>query len=1057
MASSRFAEQTPEQFAETAKQITECLASTLSPNTNTRIAAELKLHDILLFPESGLVLAQLVLAQDADLALRQSAAIALRKYVRGTWSILFFSSKKGAPPPPPEVKAVIRQTIFQGLSDSHSKIRSLCAQILSVVASSDWPDEWPDLLHSLVGLLSSNSPESVHGAMQVMSELIKADFVGDQTLPVLQELLPALLAILVDEKHSLLTRARTIEVFKQCLETLFMVKGQHPEASKVATKGILPAWLEAFRALLNTDPRRDVEGENWDGLAIRIEAFKALEFIHMGFSHPLIPYLSDFLTASVHHLDALYPTFATYYLSGGPTPPTSSEGQPVSLPQLACPILAFVGAVLRIGRVPEWFDQSKMGSLLTSVFSWMQMTVEDEEEWANDANAFVAQESDESLQYSTRQAGFEMLSSLLERSPAAITKTFQTVIQHIATEADGERNNGKQGWWRPLEAALAAVGSQARTVLECIDDEGAAGRPKPIDIESLLANVIPSLLGLSECPFLQGRAFVFASQYAKLLPAQLAGQYLNAAIQVIEAPTAGIPIKISAVKALYNFCKNVDDVVLIPMAPRMVKDIGPFLSETSEDTLTLVLETLSVVMELDNGAWITVELAHSLVQAVLNVWMKYNKDPIFISILTDILETLAGSSSHGVYETVVKEALPALCNVIMASTAQEIWITGAAIDLVSSLVRGAPVGGLGDGFFSALAPSLFICMKTVEDREVIQNGIVCLTLIIRKDCGQLLSWTDPISGQSGLESLLAVIAKQLQNEAEAGGLVIGDLIIHLLRRVGDSILPVLPDLLQAMIRRMVVAQTATFIQSLVIPFAFLIHNQRDVVLSLLESTLVDNRSALDILIQTWCENAETFQGFWAIRVSHLALCSLYASERPSLQNLMVKGDLIVKEETKNVIMTRSRTKQIPTEFTSVPFPVKALKLLLHDLQFNEEAAPFTLDKVLNRMADLQDDDDDEEWTDDEKLYEAVTVDDSALLSDILDSNPRGMPFDNDNIFEAGDDEDLQRDPISQINMHDHLLSFLHECAARNTNHFSSNVDQLTRDEILVVRKVVSEQ
>lgn len=68
-----------------------------------------------------------------------------------------------------------------------------------------------------------------------------------------------------------------------------------------------------------------------------------------------------------------------------------------------------------------------------------------------------------------------------------------------------------------------------------------------------------------------------------------------------------------------------DDVVLIPMAPRMVKDIGPFLSETSEDTLTLVLETLSVVMELDNGAWITVELAHSLVQAVLNVWMKYNK------------------------------------------------------------------------------------------------------------------------------------------------------------------------------------------------------------------------------------------------------------------------------------------------------------------------------------------------------------------------------------------------------------------------------------------------
>ncbi len=29
---------------------------------------------------------------------------------------------------------------------------------------------------------------------------------------------------------------------------------------------------------------------------------------------------------------------------------------------------------------------------------------------------------------------------------------------------------------------------------------------------------------------------------------------------------------------------------------------------------------------------------------------------------------------------------------------------------------------------------------------------------------------------------------------------------------------------------------------------------------------------------------------------------------------------------------------VPTEFTSVPFPVKALKLLLHDLQTGGEAA-----------------------------------------------------------------------------------------------------------------------
>ena len=88
-------------------------------------------------------------------------------------------------------------------------------------------------------------------------------------------------------------------------------------------------------------------------------------------------------------------------------------------------------------------------------------------------------------------------------------------------------------------------------------------------------------------------------------------------------------------------------------------------------------------------------------------------------------------------------------------------------------------------------------------------------------------------------------------------------------------------------------------QSLVIPFAFLIHNQRDTVLDLLEPTNVDGRSGLDILLQTWCENEETFQGFWAQRISSLALCSLFASGRPSLQSVVVKGDLIIKPETRN--------------------------------------------------------------------------------------------------------------------------------------------------------------
>ncbi|GBE77314.1 ARM repeat-containing protein [Sparassis crispa] len=957
-------------------------------------------------------------------------------------------------PPPLEVKANIRQAVFQGLSDPNSKIRSLCAQTLSLIASSDWPEEYPDLLNSLIVLLSSNSPASVHGAMQVFTEFVGKELTEDQILPVLRQLLPVLLSILgASEQHTALTRARTISVFRQCVETLFMVKEQFPQSVKEATGSILPVWIEAFKMLLKIDPRTDVENTaNWDGLAIRIQIYKTLDIIYVSFARALIPHLQELLTVSLNHLNALFPAFTQYYLSGEHVKPTSSEDQPIEIPHLMCPLLDFVSNVTRGGKAKEWFEPANLNALIGAIFGWAQMTQDDEDEWATDANAFVAQESDETNTYSVRIAGFDLLASIFSRSAATTASSCQAVVQQLAVQSEEARSAGRHDWWRPLEAALAAVGSQSDALLDCLEDEELAGRPKPIDIQALLTNVVPSLVSISECPFLQGRAFVFASQFARLLPAHMAGQYVEAAVQVLETESAGIPIKLSAVKAILNFCqKDVDDAVIAPMAPRIAKDLGPFLSATTEDTLSLVLETLSVIVELDDGKWLDRELAGNLVLAVLGVWMKNNKDPIFISILSDILENLAKSPAPGVYESVVKHALPGLCNAIMASSADEPWITGAAIDLVGSLVQGAPESGLGEGFFAHLGPSLFLCMRTVEDRDVIQSGISCLTSVIRKDFNQLVSWSDPSTGQSGLESVLTVIARRLQSDDESGGLAIGDLIIHLLRRAGEAVGPVLPELLQAMVRRMTTAKTATFLQSLVIPFAFLIHSQRDTVLTLLESTNIDGRSGLDILIQTWCENAETFQGFWATRISTLGLCSLYASERPSLQHLMVKGDLIIKPETKDVIMTRSKTKKIPTEFTSIAFPVKALKLLLHDLQSGGEAATMNLGAV----PEIDSDDEDDEWTEEEKLHQGFKADEFAFLSEML--GPRGTNFDIDDTLSDGDDEDLRNDPISQMDMRAHLLSFFRECASRNTSNFSVAVDQLTAEETLVVHKAVSEQ
>ena len=69
-----------------------------------------------------------------------------------------------------------------------------------------------------------------------------------------------------------------------------------------------------------------------------------------------------------------------------------------------------------------------------------------------------------------------------------------------------------------------------------------------------------------------------------------------------------------------------------PFVPRIAKDLGPFLLVTSEDTLSLVLETLSVVVEVDGSKWLTPELANSLVLAVIEVWAKNNKGEPYLHV-----------------------------------------------------------------------------------------------------------------------------------------------------------------------------------------------------------------------------------------------------------------------------------------------------------------------------------------------------------------------------------------------------------------------------------------
>ena len=98
----------------------------------------------------------------------------------------------------------------------------------------------------------------------------------------------------------------------------------------------------------------------------------------------------------------------------------------------------------------------------------------------------------------------------------------------------------------------------------------------------------------------------------------------------------------------------------------------------------------------------------------------------------------------------------------------------------------------------------------------------------------------------------------------------------------------------------------------------------------------------------------------------------------------------------------------PPQFTRVPFPVKALKLLLHELQTNGEVASMAAPTA---PLDTASDDGDSDWSDEEKVKD----DRYAFLADVMGVGG-GLPFDEDDVLANNDDEDLQKDPVTQIDL-----------------------------------------
>ena len=134
-----------------AEVLVSLFAATLNPDLNQRKAAEEELGRAKLQPQCVLTVLQILTQEGVDLAVRQSAAVFFKNLVKGHWA----PEDETAYAVPAETKTQVKDGLLSLFLYVPPRLQAQLSEAMSLIASHDFPNQWPKLLGELVGQLNA--------------------------------------------------------------------------------------------------------------------------------------------------------------------------------------------------------------------------------------------------------------------------------------------------------------------------------------------------------------------------------------------------------------------------------------------------------------------------------------------------------------------------------------------------------------------------------------------------------------------------------------------------------------------------------------------------------------------------------------------------------------------------------------------------------------------------------------------------------------------------------------------------------------------------------------
>ncbi|KAL8137792.1 hypothetical protein V2J09_003793 [Rumex salicifolius] len=403
-------------------------------------------------------------------------------------------------------------------------------------------------------------------------------------------------------------------------------------------------------------------------------------------------------------------------------------------------------------------------------------------------------------------------------------------------------------------------------------------------------------------------------------------------------------------------------------------------------------------------------------------------------------------NAPGCIGPLVSRILPYIGPILSNPKHQAEGLVAGSLDLITMLLKDSPTDVLKALYEFCFDPLVRIVLQS-DDHSEMQNATECLAAFVSGGKQDLLAW----GAEPGvtMKNLLDALSRLLDPDMESSGsFFVGKYVLQLILHLPSQMMQHIQELVAALVRRMQSCEIAGLKNSLLHVFARLVHASSPNIcqfiglLVMIPAEGYDN--AFQYVMTEWVKQQGEIQGSCQIKVTTTALALLLSTKHVLLGNISVPGHLI---ESNAGIMTRSKAKAAPEQWTSVPLNVKMFSLLAETLIEIQEQQVSGADDEDSDWEEIGagDLETDSRIVDDAtKSFDKPTYEQLAEMARVFDENQK----DDDEVDLLGGS-----DPLNEINLAKYLIEFLSNLIRSDRAYFEYLYQNLTPPQQKAIHNV----